>query len=96
MIAHANSVEHFPLFVAAMLWAHVSGVEVSVINNVGLAYTISRIVYAGAYIFITDAKLSLLRGVAWWTSNVICLRALWLGGKAMNWSYVRPGDKVWI
>lgn len=82
--AHANSVEHFPLFVAALLWAHFTGVPHAAINTYALAYTITRLVYVAAYVFITDAKWSLLRGVAWWVSNTLCLLLIGKGGKSIN------------
>ena len=82
--AHENSVEHFPLFVAALLFAHIAGLPHGMINRTGAYYTVARVVYTVSYVMITDAKLALLRGVAWWASNVICLRLIWLGGKAVN------------
>ncbi|KAH9812171.1 putative membrane- eicosanoid glutathione metabolism protein [Teratosphaeria destructans] len=82
--AHANSVEHFPLFVGALIWAHVAGLPIVSINRCGLVYVLARIAYGAVYIFVDTPRLSHLRGIAWWISNVACLRLFWLGGKAIN------------
>ena len=76
--------EHYPVFVAAIIFAHVAGVDTAAINRVGLSYTIARVLYSASYIFNSNEKLALARGVFWWASNIICIRALWLGGKVMN------------
>ncbi|KAM3419749.1 hypothetical protein BST61_g3082 [Cercospora zeina] len=82
--AHENSVEHFPLFVGALIFAHVAGLPMETINRTGAYYTLARLVYVASYVWITDARLALLRGVAWWASNIVCLRLVWWGGKALN------------
>ncbi|EME44079.1 hypothetical protein DOTSEDRAFT_130948 [Dothistroma septosporum NZE10] len=81
---HANSMEHYPVFAAAIIFAHVAGVETSAINRIGLSYTVARLLYSASYVFNSNAKFAVLRGVSWWTSNVICINALWSAGKAMN------------
>lgn len=80
----ANSVEHFTLFTAAILLSHIAGVETSTINRIGFLYTVTRALYAISYIFITKSALALSRGVFWWTSNILCIRLLWVAGKTMN------------
>jgi uncharacterized MAPEG superfamily protein len=82
--AHANSVEHFPVFVAAMLGAHVAGLEPAAVNAYALVYTLARLVYVAAYVGIAESRWSRVRGVAWWVGNVVCLRAIWMGGKVWN------------
>jgi len=82
--ASANSVEHFTLFVGSMIWAHVAGLKPEVINAAGLWYTLARVAYAAVYIFVDRVRLSQLRGILWWASNVICLRLFWQGGRALN------------
>ncbi|KAF2171672.1 hypothetical protein M409DRAFT_50337 [Zasmidium cellare ATCC 36951] len=82
---HANSVENFPLLVAAVVLAHVGGLENSVVNGLGLWYTVVRVGYAGAYIFNERSRgVALLRGVFWWTGNIVCLRVIGMAGKVMN------------
>lgn len=76
--------EHFPVFAASMLLAQVAGVPNDKINMAGLAYTIARVLYSISYVFVTDARLALSRGIFWWASNVICIRLLWKAGKALN------------
>ncbi|KAK4628971.1 hypothetical protein CLAFUW4_07873 [Fulvia fulva] len=81
---HANSVEHYTVFVAAIIFAHVAGVDNAAINRVGLSYTVARVLYSASYIFNGNERLALARGVFWWASNIICIRAFWLAGKVMN------------
>ncbi|KAK4544105.1 hypothetical protein LTR36_004603 [Oleoguttula mirabilis] len=82
--AHANSVEHFPLFVGAMIWAQVAGLPTSEINASALVYTVARVAYATVYILVYTPRMSQLRGICWWASNITCLRLFWLGGTAVN------------
>ncbi|KAE8154648.1 hypothetical protein BDV25DRAFT_103363 [Aspergillus avenaceus] len=82
--AHANSVENYPLFVAAISMATYAGIPRTAINAAGLAYTVSRILYAANYILAERLWTSLLRPVFWWTGNLSCLYLLWEAGKALN------------
>ncbi|KAK3719320.1 hypothetical protein LTR37_004539 [Vermiconidia calcicola] len=82
--AHANSVEHYPVFAAAMLWAHITGLDAAEINYGALSYTIARFAYAALYVFVDTPRLSQLRGLCWWASNIICLRIFWHGTKTIN------------
>ncbi|KAH7117549.1 hypothetical protein B0J11DRAFT_536229 [Dendryphion nanum] len=82
--AHANSYENFPVFVGAILWAHVAGLDNVQINGSALVYTVIRIVYVAVYILVDTPKLSQLRGVCWWIGNVTCLRLFWQGMLAIN------------
>jgi uncharacterized MAPEG superfamily protein len=77
--AHANSVEHFPLFVGALIWAHMARLPTVEINRSALAYLLARIAYAAVYIFVDKPSWSQLRGLFWWTSNLLCFRLYWLG-----------------
>lgn len=86
--AHANSMEHFAFFAAAIIWAHVAGVETGVVNARALAYTIYRISYYLAYVMVTDLRVSYLRGVAWWASSIVCMRLIWSGGNSIDRSPV--------
>lgn len=82
---HANSVENYPLLVAAIVLAHVAGLDNEVVNWLGLTYTILRALYAAAYIFNErSVAVALVRGGFWWTGNFVCWRVLWAAGKAMN------------
>jgi uncharacterized MAPEG superfamily protein len=77
--AHANSVEHFPLFVGALIWAHMARLPTVEINRSALAYLLARIAYAAVYIFVDKPSWSQLRGLFWWTSDLLCFRLYWLG-----------------
>ena len=72
--AHANSYEHYPVLVGALLWAHVAGLSNAEINASALVYTIARLAYVTVYVLVDTPKLSQLRGVCWWIGNVTCLR----------------------
>lgn len=82
--AHANSVEHFPLFVGALIWAHLARLSVVDINRSAVAYVLLRIAYATIYTLVDRPVLSQLRGLTWWASNLVCLRLFWLGGVSIN------------
>ncbi|KAI1493627.1 hypothetical protein F5X96DRAFT_151676 [Biscogniauxia mediterranea] len=75
--AHANAVENYTLFVAAMSFATITGVEREYVNRVGLIYTAARVAYGAAYILIDHPLWSQIRGTTWWTGNISCLWLLW-------------------
>ena len=82
---HANSMEHFPVLVAAVLFATVAGVRSEVINAVGLGYGVARGVYAAAYLGGgRSLSVSYVRSLGWWASNLVCLWLLWESGRALN------------
>lgn len=82
--AHANAVEHFPMFIGSALFATVAKVPNETINRACLAYSIARLVYAVAYLAFDKVQLSYLRSLAWWASNFTCFYLLWRSGKALN------------
>ncbi|RAK87082.1 hypothetical protein BO79DRAFT_31526 [Aspergillus costaricaensis CBS 115574] len=82
--AHANAVEGFPLFVAAVVVALHTGLPNDVINGIGAWYTISRILFGLAYVFIESETLSFSRSVLWWSGNISCITALVLGGRKLS------------
>lgn len=82
--AHANSYEHYPVFASAMIWAHIAGLEMADVNASALAYTVARLAYVAIYVLVDTPALSQLRGLCWWTGNVVCLRLFWKGMKAIN------------
>ncbi|EXJ77519.1 hypothetical protein A1O3_09746 [Capronia epimyces CBS 606.96] len=82
--AHANSVEHFPMFIGSVLFAVVSSVGNETINRACVIYSVARIVYAVVYLTVDTEQLSYTRSLTWWTSNISCLYLLWQSGKALN------------
>ncbi|KAI1148314.1 hypothetical protein F4825DRAFT_434483 [Nemania diffusa] len=82
--AHANSVENYTLFVAAMGFATFAGVERHLINRAGLIYTTARFAYGLVYIFIDHDVWSQIRGITWWTGNLSCLWLLYRAGAKLN------------
>ncbi|RJE21592.1 MAPEG family [Aspergillus sclerotialis] len=81
--AHANSMENFTFFIAGILLAVQAGVPGETINKIGAWYTVSRVVFGLAYIFIESEPLSFVRSVAYWSGNVSCISALVLAGKKL-------------
>ncbi|KAF7592395.1 hypothetical protein BBP40_000313 [Aspergillus hancockii] len=79
----ANSAEHYPLFVAALLVALYAGVPNETINRIGLWYAISRLSYGITYKYIEDLKLSFLRSAFWWSGSICCFTAFWLASKKL-------------
>lgn len=81
---HANSMEHFPVFAAAIIFATVAGVSVVKINAACAVYTAARIAFAFVYLATDKLGLTYIRSLAWWTSNFACIYLYWIAGKALN------------
>ncbi|RFU27755.1 hypothetical protein B7463_g8576, partial [Scytalidium lignicola] len=81
--AHANAVENYTLFVAAVLLANHAGVPAGVINGLMASYTLARTLYAVAYICIDRDEFSQVRGLCWWWGNTSCMSLLWMAGKRL-------------
>jgi uncharacterized MAPEG superfamily protein len=82
---HANSMEHFPVFVAAVIMATIAGVTGEVVNWWCLVYGVSRCIYAFAYLRVERSLAgSYVRSLAWWASSIACLRLLWLSAKCLE------------
>jgi len=82
--AHANAMEHFPMFIGSALFAVVAKVPNESVNGACLAYSVARAVYAVAYVAVDNVKYSYIRSLAWWASNFSCFYLLWQSGKALN------------
>jgi len=81
--AHANSVEGFAFFAAAVLLALHAGVERTKINGLMTMYSLARVAYATAYIGIETEKYSRVRGYFWWTGNTACITLMYLAGRKL-------------
>ncbi|KAJ2976436.1 hypothetical protein NUW58_g8087 [Xylaria curta] len=94
--AHANSVENYALFAAALGFATFAGVKPHLINRAGLLYTVARFAYGVVYIFIDHDVWSQIRGVTWWTGSNWCNFAYALTPNAQVGSRViaAPGAKI--
>ncbi len=82
--AHANSMEHFPVFAAALILAKIVGLPAADMNYVGLTYTLTRVAFVANYLLSTTLLGASLRPVLWWTAHVACLKLIWRAGKAFN------------
>ncbi|KAE8307579.1 hypothetical protein BDV41DRAFT_568955 [Aspergillus transmontanensis] len=79
----ANSAEHYPLFVAAILVALHAGVSNDIMNRIGLWYAVSRLVFGFCYKYIESLKLSFVRSFFWWSGNICCFTAFWFASKKL-------------
>jgi len=82
--AHDNSIEHFPLFASAIVMATFAGVSADAVNSLGVVYTLLRTAYVVAYWKGSSLKISWVRSVVYWASNISCLRLIWLAGVMVN------------
>jgi len=82
--AQTNSIENYALFIGAMSFATIAGVEREVVNRAGLVYTVARVAYGVIYIFVDEPFWSLFRSVAWWVGNISCLWLLRTAGRKLN------------
>lgn len=82
--AHANAMEHFPVFVGSALFAVVAKVPNEAVNRACAVYSVARVVYAVAYLAVDNVRFSYIRSLAWWSSNFACLYLFWQSGKALN------------
>lgn len=82
--AHANAVENYALFVGAVGFASLAGVDRRLINRAGAVYTVARVAYGFLYILVEDRLWSQMRGVTWWIGNGSCLWLLWKAGRKLN------------
>lgn len=82
--AHANSMEHFPVFIGSALFAVVAKVPNETVNRACLAYSLARVVYSVAYLTVAKVNCSYIRSLAWWASNFSCVYLFWKSGQAFN------------
>ncbi|KAJ3496961.1 hypothetical protein NLG97_g2268 [Lecanicillium saksenae] len=68
--AHANSMEHYPIFATALVLAQVAGLPARDINFAGFAYTAFRLAFWLNYMLSKRMGQAALRPVFWWGSNV--------------------------
>lgn len=66
-----------------VLLAVQAGVPNETINAIGVWYTLSRIAFGLAYVFIESEPLSFLRSLLWWSGKSACITALVLAGKRL-------------
>lgn len=82
--AHANSMEHFPIFATAMVLAQVAGLPAQDVNFVGFVYTVLRLAFWANYVMSRTVGGAALRPVFWWGSNLVCLRLIWRAGVSLS------------
>ncbi|KEF54051.1 uncharacterized protein A1O9_09846 [Exophiala aquamarina CBS 119918] len=81
--AHANSVENYPVFLAAVIFATVGGVGNARVNRACAVYTLVRGVYVAAYLVTERRRYSWVRSLAWWAGNFTCFYLFWQSGKTL-------------
>jgi len=81
--AQANSIEGYAFFAASVLFALHAGVEKARMNGFMALYSLSRVVYATAYITIESDGWSRIRSYSWWIGNLSCVGLIYFGGKKL-------------
>ncbi|KAH8599066.1 hypothetical protein B0O99DRAFT_34660 [Bisporella sp. PMI_857] len=81
--ASANAIDHYPVFVAAVLLGAIAKVDAPKMNGLMALYTVARLGYAVAYVAIESDSTSRVRGYLFWTGNVACMGMLWLAGRKL-------------
>ncbi|THW56833.1 hypothetical protein D6D25_03115 [Aureobasidium pullulans] len=82
--AHSNSMEHYTVFVAAIMSAMIAKLDGGVVNRYATIYTLVRAAYFWVYRQNTTRQAAGFRSVLWWASNIVCIRLFWFAGKALN------------
>ncbi|MBS7660727.1 MAPEG family protein [Pseudomonas lalucatii] len=73
LAAHLNSFEAFPLFVAGVLMAHVSGAQGLLVDALAVTFVVSRVLYLLCYWADLHWQRSLV-----WAVGLLCSLALML------------------
>lgn len=71
--AHQNSFEALLVFAIAILTAVVTHNDSSLIQNLAIAYVISRVVYHACYLM----NLATIRSLVWFVGYICCLVIMW-------------------
>lgn len=82
--AHANSVENYPVFLAAVWYAMVGGVPNGKINRACAVYTLARAAYVAAYLLTERLEYTGFRSLSWWTESFACFYLFWQSGKTLT------------
>ncbi|KIS69706.1 uncharacterized protein UMAG_02234 [Mycosarcoma maydis] len=75
----ANSFENVPLFVASLLWANYTGLQVGTINNFVVGYLVSRAIYTLLYLKTTGKAESFARTLVF-NFGIVWIITIWLKG----------------
>lgn len=67
--AHLNAFEAFPLFTAAVIIAHLAGVEQGILDLLAMAFIAARVVYSILFV----AGIAVLRSVVWALGLFACI-----------------------
>ncbi|KAF7713424.1 Uncharacterized protein PECH_001566 [Penicillium ucsense] len=73
--AHANAIENYSVFAAAILIAVIAKVPNKAVNRYGLWYTASRIAFSFCYSYGETRMMSNFRSAFWWSGNISCICA---------------------
>ncbi|KAJ1021984.1 hypothetical protein NDA18_005221 [Ustilago nuda] len=75
----ANSFENVPLFLAALVWANYTRLEVETINSFILGYLASRVLYTVLYLKTSTYWNSFARTVVF-NFGILCIVSIWIRG----------------
>jgi uncharacterized MAPEG superfamily protein len=76
--------EHYSVFVAAVLCAMVAKLDGGMVNRYATIYTVVRAAYCYVYRSNVTREAAGVRSVLWWAGNIVCIRLFWFAGKALN------------
>lgn len=68
---------------SSVLFTTLSSVPNTTTNAICYWYTLSRLAYGAAYIYIDTESLSIIRTAIWWSCNASCITAIILAARAM-------------
>lgn len=67
-----------------VLLAVQAGLPSETINKIGASFTLCRVVFGLAYIYIESEGLSFLRSIAYWGGNISCISAIVMAGRKLQ------------
>ncbi|KAK6902773.1 hypothetical protein I203_108032 [Kwoniella mangroviensis CBS 8507] len=82
--AHENCFENEPIWICAILAGNQVGLSTTWMNTMSVAYFVLRCIYIYSYINISTQKRSIIRTIAYWTSNFCFLATFVKAGLKFN------------
>lgn len=68
----------------SVLLSDQAGLPSETINKIGVSFTLARVVFGLAYIYIESEGMSFLRSIAYWSGNITCISAIVMAGKMLQ------------
>lgn len=81
---HANSIESFPLFTAAIVLGNIAGLKKAELTSFAAWFLVVRITYMAVYASHKTQGLAALRTGIWYVGVGLCFKAIIQAAKAMG------------